>query len=1490
MSSRRRSTVTTRGASVLIENLYPTNHLLILTPTNPLRRACVAISTSPTFETLIMLAIAVNCVIMALNTPLPNGDKSNLNIKLYKFEIYFLGIFITEACLKIVSQGFILHPHSYLRIPWNILDFIVIITGILPFAGVTGGPTKVIKAAKVLRPLKIVSKFPSLQLVLSAILKSMKSLMEIFFLLGFIIIIYAIVGMSLFQGLFHQTCVHKSNNTVWRAEWLCGTNTSGGRQCPEGTECKQFWSGPNSGITSFDNIFLSCITVFQCITGQGWTDIMYALFKVYEEKAYFAWAYFYSLYIVGTHFMLNLVCAVLTGEFSKENRRVKNRDEFLIQRAELAAERVAEKYEAWVEEGEVVVAKELEENSKKQEQSNGKPSSLIVRSNALRANIKAVMLSNFMYWVLIVLVILNSITGVMQFYQQQQWINDLTNITDNFFLIFFFLETSLKLYALGPSLYFQSKFNIFDFVVVLVSIINWFLNKFMNINLAVSVLRQLRLMRLIKFTKLWSSLKNLINSILNSMVSIISLVVLLLLFVMIFGLLGIQLFSGLYKTNLRSNFDDFFNAMLSVFQIVTGADWYMLLHEGINAYGGALNVIGVAVSIYYILILVLGNFVIVNVFLAIAVDNISLTADEKKDIVQEELNREEKLKEVHDKFAPNDKNLTPTNGNKENKEEAEETLEDTENNLDEFASPKNVCTAEVGDEKITSQPQILQQNTFFIFAPTNPMRKAIHRLISSQMFENAIFALIIISSASLACEDVTDPNAPINIILGYIDYGFTSIFTLEALLKIINFGVILHANAYFRRVWNCVDSFVVVCAITSIVLGMKANKSKTIKTIIKVLRILRVIRPLKIIGRIPKLQAVFVCLVLSLKNVIMVLIILIQLWLIFSIMGVQLFSGLFWYCTDESKDNEEDCVGSFITFDGNNYNSPIERQRNWLAYTFNFDNTLSAFITLFTASLGSGWYIHMHHGIDSTLQGKSPLKNNKIWASVYFVVYIIVFMLFFINVFVGLIILTFQKLAAAEFGLELDRNKKNSFIFAMSSRPMDRYIPKNVNGLQYKAWVLIESYPWEMFITFLIILNIISMLIEYNNEPQAFNNIMNVVSFGFTIVFIFEFAVKLFALSFNLFKVFWNVFDALIVLSGLLDIMIKALFPNISFDTSIFRLFRALRLIKLLRKVRSLRILLWTFIKSLQALPHVVMLIFLLFFVYAFVGMQIFSQISIEPADNPWGQINENNHFRTYFSSMQVLVRSTSGENWPLIMKACSDGARCDYSMKAVDPSSTQCGTNFAYVYFISFIFFCCYLVLNLFVAVIMDNFSFLTGDSSILGPHHLDEFVTVWSDFDPCASGRIKYTEVCELLRQMQPPLGLGAKCPNVLAYKRLVQMNMILYENGTVDYTGTFCALVRTGLEVYTENTNLKSNDMEFRKMLKMEFPNITKRTLDLVIPRTPKNCKEMTIAKIYSAKLIWEHYKSIKRRSNRKRKVHRVNPLPPLSLGLRIIKYLF
>ncbi|XP_010283027.1 PREDICTED: voltage-dependent N-type calcium channel subunit alpha-1B, partial [Phaethon lepturus] len=261
-------------------------------------------------------------------------------------------------------------------------------------------------------------------------------------------------------------------------------------------------------------------------------------------------------------------------------------------------------------------------------------------------------------------------------------------------------------------------------------------------------------------------------------------------------------------------------------------------------------------------------------------------------------------------------------------------------------------------------------------------------------------------------------------------------------------------------------------------------------------------------------------------------------------------------------------------------------------------------------------------------------------------------------------------------------------------------------------------------------------------------------------------------------------------------------FINLSF----LRLFRAARLIKLLRQGYTIRILLWTFVQSFKALPYVCLLIAMLFFIYAIIGMQVFGNIALDDETS----INRHNNFRTFLQALMLLFRSATGEAWHEIMLSCLSNRPCD---PLSGLTKNECGSDFAYFYFVSFIFLCSFLMLNLFVAVIMDNFEYLTRDSSILGPHHLDEFVRVWAEYDPAA-------------------------------WYRLVRMNMpISPEDLTVHFTSTLMALIRTALEIKLASGGVKQHqcDAELRKEISLVWPNLSQKTLDLLVPphKPPLRC---------------------------------------------------
>jgi len=349
------------------------------------------------------------------------------------------------------------------------------------------------------------------------------------------------------------------------------------------------------------------------------------------------------------------------------------------------------------------------------------------------------------------------------------------------------------------------------------------------------------------------------------------------------------------------------------------------------------------------------------------------------------------------------------------------------------------------------------------------------------------------------------------------------------------------------------------------------------------------------------------------------------------------------------------------------------------------------------------------------------------------------------------------------------------------------------------------------------------------------------------------------------FKDSWNTFDFVTVVGSIVDALMVEFAKNF-INVGFLRLFRAARLVKLLRQGYTIRILLWTFVQSFKALPYVILLIAMLFFIYAIIGMQIFGNIVL----NPDTDYNRHVHFQTFSSAILVLFRCATGEAWPNIMLACGGGQVCDPGSlrrnattgELLDPNKS-CGSNLTYMFFVTFVFLCSFLMLNLFVAVIMDNFDYLTRDSSILGAHHLDEFIRIWAEYDPSAEGRIYYSEMYDMLKNMDPPLGFGSKCPDRLAFKKLIRMNQPIDEDGTVHFTTTLFALIRENLSIKMRSAGeMDQADSELRQTICKVWPYEGKDKVDLLVPPQDEIGKgKLTVGKIYGGLLILENWKTTK-----------------------------
>uniref|UniRef100_G3S767 Voltage-dependent L-type calcium channel subunit alpha n=1 Tax=Gorilla gorilla gorilla TaxID=9595 RepID=G3S767_GORGO len=1521
----------------------PPRALFCLTLENPLRKACINIVEWKPFETIILLTIFANCVALAMYLPMPEDDNNSLNLGLEKLEYFFLIVFSIEAAMKIIAYGFLFHQDAYLRSGWNVLDFTIVFLGVFtvileqvnviqshtaPMSSKGAGlDVKALRAFRVLRPLRLVSGVPSLQVVLNSIFKAMLPLFHIALLVLFMVIIYAIIGLELFKGKMHKTCYFTGTDivaTVENEEPSPCARTGSGRRCTiNGSECRGGWPGPNHGITHFDNFGFSMLTVYQCITMEGWTDVLYWVNDAIGNE--WPWIYFVTLILLGSFFILNLVLGVLSGEFTKEREKAKSRGTFQKLREKQQLDEDLRGYMSWITQGEVMDVEDFREGKLSLDEGGSDTESLyeiaglnkiiqFIRhwrqwNRIFRWKCHDIVKSKVFYWLVILIVALNTLSIASEHHNQPLWLTRLQDIANRVLLSLFTVEMLMKMYGLGLRQYFMSIFNRFDCFVVCSGILEILLVESGAMTpLGISVLRCIRLLRIFKITKYWTSLSNLVASLLNSIRSIASLLLLLFLFIVIFALLGMQLFGGRYDFEdtevRRSNFDNFPQALISVFQVLTGEDWTSMMYNGIMAYGGP-SYPGMLVCIYFIILFVCGNYILLNVFLAIAVDNLaeaeSLTSAQKAKA--EEKKRRKMSKGLPDKSEEEKSTMAKKLEQKPKGEGIPTTaklkIDEFESNVNEVKDPYPSADFPGDDEEdepeipLSPRPRPLAElqlkekavpipeaSSFFIFSPTNKIRVLCHRIVNATWFTNFILLFILLSSAALAAEDPIRADSMRNQILKHFDIGFTSVFTVEIVLKMTTYGAFLHKGSFCPA----------------------ARASPGAISVVKILRVLRVLRPLRAINRAKGLKHVVQCMFVAISTIGNIVLVTTLLQFMFACIGVQLFKGKFFRCTDLSKMTEEECRGYYYVYKDGDPTQIELHHREWVHSDFHFDNVLSAMMSLFTVSTFEGWPQLLYKAIDSNEEDVGPIYNNRVEMAIFFIIYIILIAFFMMNIFVGFVIVTFQEQGETEYkNCELDKNQRQCVQYALKARPLRCYIPKN--PYQYQVWYIVTSSYFEYLMFALIMLNTICLGMQHYNQSEQMNHISDILNVAFTIIFTLEMILKLMAFKARgYFGDPWNVFDFLIVIGSIIDVILSEIDTflassgglyclgggcgNVDPDESarissaFFRLFRVMRLIKLLSRAEGVRTLLWTFIKSFQALPYVALLIVMLFFIYAVIGMQMFGKIALVDGT----QINRNNNFQTFPQAVLLLFRCATGEAWQEILLACSYGKLCDPESDYAPGEEYTCGTNFAYYYFISFYMLCAFLVINLFVAVIMDNFDYLTRDWSILGPHHLDEFKAIWAEYDPEAKGRIKHLDVVTLLRRIQPPLGFGKFCPHRVACKRLVGMNMPLNSDGTVTFNATLFALVRTALKIKTEGNFEQANE-ELRAIIKKIWKRTSMKLLDQVIP--PIGDDEVTVGKFYATFLIQEHFRKFMKRQEEYYGYRPKKDIVQIQAGLRTIE---
>ncbi|XP_074552345.1 voltage-dependent T-type calcium channel subunit alpha-1I isoform X6 [Halichoeres trimaculatus] len=585
----------------------------------------------------------------------------------------------------------------------------------------------------------------------------------------------------------------------------------------------------------------------------------------------------------------------------------------------------------------------------------------------------------------------------------------------------------------------------------------------------------------------------------------------------------------------------------------------------------------------------------------------------------------------------------------------------------------------------------------FLFSPENKFRQMCQSIIAHKLFDYVVLAFIFSNCITVALERPKILQGSLErVFLTISNYIFTAIFVGEMTLKVVSMGLYVGEQAYLRSSWNILDGFLVFVSLIDIVVSMAGGAK--ILGVLRVLRLLRTLRPLRVISRAPGLKLVVETLITSLKPIGNIVLICCAFFIIFGILGVQLFKGKFFYCFGpdvKNITNKSDCLQA-------NY--------KWVHHKYNFDNLGQALMSLFVLASKDGWVNIMYHGLDAVAVDQQPVINNNPWMLLYFISFLLIVSFFVLNMFVGVVVENFHKCRQHQEVEEAKRREEKRQRRMEKKRRKAQKLPYFSSYGQVRLWIhtLCTNHYLDLIITFIICINVITMSLEHYNQPHSLDLALKYCNYFFTSTFVLESVLKLIAFGFRrFFKDRWNQLDLAIVLLSLMgitleEIEISAALPINPTIIRIMRVLRIARVLKLLKMATGMRALLDTVVQALPQVGNLGLLFMLLFFIYAALGVELFGELVCNE-DYPCEGMSRHATFENFGMAFLTLFQVSTGDNWNGIMKDTLRECPPDHGTD-VDYACNPSLQFISPMYFVSFVLTAQFVLINVVVAVLMKH------------------------------------------------------------------------------------------------------------------------------------------------------------------------------------------
>uniref|UniRef100_A0A8C5NLR6 Sodium voltage-gated channel alpha subunit 2 n=1 Tax=Junco hyemalis TaxID=40217 RepID=A0A8C5NLR6_JUNHY len=406
------------------------------------------------------------------------------------------------------------------------------------------------------------------------------------------------------------------------------------------------------------------------------------------------------------------------------------------------------------------------------------------------------------------------------------------------------------------------------------------------------------------------------------------------------------------------------------------------------------------------------------------------------------------------------------------------------------------------------------------------LRKTCYKIVEHNWFETFIVFMILLSSGALAFEDIyIEQRKTIKTMLEYADKVFTYIFILEMLLKWVAYGF----QTYFTNAWCWLDFLIVDVSLVSLTANALGYSELGA---IKSLRTLRALRPLRALSRFEGMRVVVNALLGAIPSIMNVLLVCLIFWLIFSIMGVNLFAGKFYYCVNTTTDERFDIsqINNFSQCEELIQNNETAR---WKNVKVNFDNVGLGYLSLLQVATFKGWMDIMYAAVDSRNVLDQPKYEDNLYMYLYFVIFIIFGSFFTLNLFIGVIIDNFnqqKKKISQDIFMTEEQKKYYNAMKKLGSKKPQKPIPRPANKFQGMVFDFVTKQAFDISIMILICLNMVTMMVETDDQSEEMENILYWINLVFIVLFTGEFVLKLISLRHYYFTIGWNIFDFVVVI------------------------------------------------------------------------------------------------------------------------------------------------------------------------------------------------------------------------------------------------------------------------------------------------------------------------------------------------------------------------